>query len=354
MIETSNINISRIPQSNLSKVDFDNLPFGKVYSDHMFVADYRDENWGDYRIEPYEFLRISPANATLHYGQSVFEGMKGYKSEDGDALLFRPYDNFERLNKSAVRMCMPELSEDLFMSGLRELIDLDRDWIPSQPGYALYIRPFIFAADEYIGIRPSDNYKFMIFTCPVGTYYNKPVRVKIETKFSRAFEGGTGYAKAAGNYAASLYPAKLAAKKGYDQLIWTDGKEHEYIEEAGTMNLMFVIDGKIVTAPAGETILKGITRDSVLTIARDWGIEVEERKLSVTELIAAIREGRVSEAFGTGTAATIAQISAIGHDEVDYELPDVEGREFSNKVHKELDAIKTGKIADRFDWIVKV
>ncbi len=354
MIETAEIKINRVGQSSISELDVENIPFARIYSDHMFIADYKDGEWQDLRIEPYQPLSLSPATSAIHYGISIFEGMKAYKNQEGEVLLFRPNDNASRLNISAERMCIPEVPESLFMDALTELIRLDSQWVPNKQGTALYIRPCVFATDEYIGIKPSENFKFMIITSPVGAYYSKPVNVKIETHFSRAFEGGTGYAKAAGNYAASLYPAKLAQDEGYDQLIWTDGKTHQYIEESGTMNVMFIIDDKLITAPASGTILKGITRDSVLTIARDWGMEVEERPVSVKEIVEAARSGAIQEAFGVGTAATIAQIAAIGHEDEHFQLNDVASRKFSNKVLSELDNIKTGQIEDRFGWTYKV
>jgi branched-chain amino acid aminotransferase len=249
---------------------------------------------------------------------------------------------------------MPEISEEVFMGGLTELIKEDQQWIPDKDGTSLYIRPFMFATDEYVGIKPSQNYKFIIFTCPVGAYYSAPVKVKIETEYTRAVAGGTGFAKAAGNYGGSLYPTMLAVKEGYNQLIWTDGKEHRYIEEAGTMNLLFIIDNTLITGPTGDTILKGITRDSVMTLARDWGMKVDERRITVDEIINAIESGKLQEAFGAGTAATIAHISVIGHDGIDYELPPVESRQFSKKVLKAMNDIKTGRAEDKFDWIYKV
>ncbi len=353
MVDTLNIDINKTAKSRIQEVDFTNIPFGKVYSDHMFVADFEGGQWKNFRIKPYEPLQLSPANATLHYGQSVFEGMKAYKNEAGEVLVFRPKANFLRLNKSAERMCIPQISEEMFMQGLDELLKLDQDWVPDLPNTSLYIRPFIFAADDYIGIRPSDTYRFMIFTCPVGAYYSEPVKVKIETKYSRAAAGGTGAAKAAGNYAGSLYPAMQAHKQGYHQLIWTDALTHQYIEESGTMNVMFVIGDTLLTSPAGDTILAGITRDSVLTLAREWGYKVEERKVSVKEVMEAIEAGTLKEAFGTGTAATIAQIAVIGHEGKDHTLPAVEGREFSNRVLKSLDEIKTGRAEDKWNWVHK-
>lgn len=321
----------------------------------MFVADFKKGEWADFRIEPYAPLSLNPANATLHYGQSVFEGMKAYKNSAGEILLFRADANQKRLNESAVRMCIPEVPEELFMEGLMQLLDLDRDWIPNKPGYSLYIRPFIFATDDYLGIRPSENYKFMIFTCPVGHYYSKPVSVKVEQKYTRAAEGGTGAAKAAGNYAGSLYPALLAQREGYDQLIWTDGKTHQNIEESGTMNLMFMINNTLITAPTNKgTILKGITRDSVLTLAKEMGYPVEERFLTVQELEKALISNSIQEAFGTGTAATIAHIAKIHLNGVDYELSSKSPDSFSNQVLETLDKIKYGKVEDNRGWIIKL
>ena len=351
MIATGEISIHKASQSKIEQVDFDNIQFGKVYSDHMFEATYADGAWKDFQIVPYDYLKLSPASPAIHYGQSIFEGLKAYKTKSGKTQVFRPLANFERMNASAVRMCMPTVPENLFMDALDTLIKLDSAWVPGNPGTSLYIRPFMFSADEYIGIRPSDTFKFMVLTCPVGQYYSKPVKVKIETHYTRAIEGGTGYAKAAGNYAGALYPAKLAQEKGYDQLVWTDGKEHRYIEESGTMNVMFMIDGKLITAPLGDTILHGITRDSVNALAKSWGVPVEERRITVDEVIAAAKSGSLTEAFGAGTAATIAQIALIGYDGADYALPPVETRTFSNKVLTTLDQIKYGEIEDEFGWI---
>jgi len=354
MVDLDKISIEKVSKSRLSQVDFENIPFGRVYSDHMFMADYRDNQWGNFRVIPYGYMPVSPATPALHYGQSIFEGLKAYRNEHNEALIFRPEANWERMNISAERMCMPSIPEELFMEGMNILLELDREWIPTNQGSSLYIRPFMFSADEYIGIKPSDNFTFMIITCPVGAYYATPVKVRIETHYTRAAEGGTGYAKAGGNYGGALYPAKLAQQAGYHQLIWTDGKEHKYIEESGTMNVMFVIDDVLVTPQLTDSILRGITRDSVLNLARSWGMKVEERKISVKELIDGLKSGRVKEAFGAGTAATIAHIELIGHEGKDYYLPAVDKREFSNKVFKELDAMKRGLSPDSFGWIYKV
>ncbi|MTI22196.1 branched-chain amino acid aminotransferase [Fulvivirga sp. RKSG066] len=354
MIATQNMEINKVAESKISSIDFHNIQFGKVYSDHMFTVDFMGGEWKNPRIDPYEMMKISPASPALHYGISIFEGLKAYKHENGDIVMFRPDKNLERLNISAERMCMPLLPEDLYFDGLNTLLETDKSWVPGVDGTSLYIRPFVFSNDDYIGIRPSQDFKFMIITCPVGAYYAKPVKVKIENHFVRAVEGGSGFCKTGCNYGPAIYPAKLAQDQGYDQLIWTDGKEHKYIEESGTMNIMFVIDGKLVTPATGDTILNGITRDSVLTLARDWGMEVEERKVEVAEVIDAIRDGKLTEAFGAGTAATIAQISNIAYNDEDFELPAVETREFSNKVLKALDDIKLGKAEDKFGWLHRI
>jgi branched-chain amino acid aminotransferase len=351
--DTFDIKITKNENSNLAKFDFDNIKFGREFGDHMFIVDYADGAWGDPRVVPYENIPMSPATSAIHYGQSIFEGMKAFKKGD-DVYLFRPTDNAKRLNKSAERMCMPTLPEDLFMEGLRTLINVDRGWVPESDGASLYIRPFMFATDAFIGVKPSETYRFIIFTCPVGKYYTDDVKVKIETHYSRSMAGGTGFAKAAGNYAAALYPAKVAQEQGYHQLIWTDAVEHKYIEESGTMNIVFQIGDTLVTPPSSETILAGITKNSVLTLAKEWGVKVEERQVEVAELIQAAKEGTLKEAFGAGTAATIANISIIHFEGIDYNLPPVAERKFSAKVLKELESIKRGKIEDKYGWVLAV
>ncbi len=354
MLDTQSIKIKRTEHTRISEVDFSNIPFGKIYSDHMLMADYSGKEWKNFEIVPYDYLRIMPGCSCLHYGQSIFEGLKAYKTASGEINAFRPWENLKRMNISAQRMCMPSIPEELFIGGLQELLNLDRAWIPSNNGCSLYVRPLLFAWDEYIGIRPSDTYKFLIMSLPVGAYYNSPVKVKVETNYARAFKGGTGFAKAAGNYSGSLFPAKKAQEQGYHQLIWTDARDHKYIEEAGTMNLMFVINDVLITPETGDTILKGITRDSVMTIARDWGMKVEERKVPVEEVIDAVKSGTLSEAFGTGTAATIAPIELIHYEGTDYSLPPVEKRVFSSRVLEYLENYKRGRVEDKFQWLLKI
>jgi len=348
------IKIQETENSRFPEIDFNNLPFGKVFSDHMFEMDYIDGEWKNMTIKPYQNLSLSPATSVLHYGQAIFEGMKAYKNPDGDIFLFRPRDNSNRLNASARRLCMPEIPKNIFREGLLTLMKMDSEWVPGKAGYSLYIRPFMIATDDYIGVKPSTTYKFLIFTCPVGAYYSEPLKVKIEQFYSRAAEGGIGRTKAAGNYAASLYPAMMAKKQGYHQLIWTDAKEHKYIEESGTMNIMFVVDNILYTPTTSGTILPGITRDSVIQIAKDWGMEVQESSIHVEELVNALKEGRVNEAFGTGTAATIARIDTIGYGDKDYKLPEFKEDDFSIRVGEHLEDIKRGRVNDKFGWITKI
>jgi branched-chain amino acid aminotransferase len=354
MVVTDKIKIDRVLESRLPRVNFKELLFGRTFTDHMFVADYKGGTWQNLRITPYGYIQISPASPAIHYGQAIFEGLKAHRGQGGEVLVFRPLDNLKRMNISAERMALATVPEEVFMDGMMMLLDLDRAWVPGDEGSSLYIRPFLFSADEYIGIRPSVDFTFMIVASPSGAYYSQPLRVKIETKYTRAVEGGTGFAKAAGNYAGAIYPTKIAQEEGYHQLIWTDGKRHEYIEESGTMNVMFVIEDTLVTPALSDSILAGITRDSVLTIARHWGMKVEERKVSVNEVVNGLRKGTVKEAFGVGTAATIARIEAIGYDGKDYSLPPADSNAFSHKVYVELDKIKRGMKDDPFNWVLRV
>jgi branched-chain amino acid aminotransferase len=354
MVDTQQIPIEKVSQSRLPEVDFANLEFGQTFSDHMYVAKYANGAWQTPAIVPFADFTLSPANPALHYGQAIFEGLKAYKNEAGEITIFRPEANLRRMNLSADRLCMPPFPEETFIEGLKELLRVDTDWIPSAPGSSLYIRPFMFATGEYLGVRPADEYIFAIITCPVNAYYSSPLRVKVEETFARAVEGGFGFAKAAGNYAGSLYPAKKAAEEGYHQLLWTDGKTHQYFEESGTMNLMFVINDTLLTPAVSTSILAGITRDSILQLAKDRGMPVEERKVSVAEVITAAQNGTLQEAFGCGTAAVVSHIVTIGYRGTDYQLPPIEDRKYSAAFAKDLDAIRTGQAPDKHGWIVKV
>lgn len=350
MTDTLDIKITKAAHSRLAETDFNTLPFGKVFSDHMFSADYIDGEWKNFEILPYGPILMSPAISSLHYGQSFFEGIKAYKHADGKVSIFRPDKNAARFNKSAERLCMPTLPEELFVQTIAALVDLDRDWIPGKANHALYIRPFMFATDPYLGVTPSATYKYMVIVGPVGPYFSKPLRVKIETHYTRAAEGGMGYAKAAGNYGSSMLPARKATEEGFDQLIWTDAKEHKYIEEMGAANAMFLLDGKLITAEANDTILDGVTRDTVIALAKSWGITVEERKVSVAELIEGAKNGKLTDAFGAGTAATIASVASISFEGEEYFLSDPATREFSKRVLSTLDDIKYGRTEDINGW----
>ena len=348
------ISVNRVAESRINQVDFDNIPFGREFADHMFVADYADGEWGDFRIEPYGNMLFTPAMLGLHYGQTIFEGMKAYRNVEGQIMMFRPTDNFRRLNVSAERMCMPTISVDLMMEALKELLKIDEEWVPKSTSSALYIRPFMFATDEFLGVKPSDKYRCVIFTGPVGPYYTTPLKIKVEDVYTRAAKGGTGSAKSGGNYGGALLPTKLAQQAGYHQLLWTDSIEHKYIEESGTMNVMFQIGDTLVTPPTGDTILKGITRDSVLTLAKSLGMKVEERRISVEEIRAAYDNGGLLDAFGVGTAATIAPIELIGFKGSDMVLPPVEERKMSKTISKELNAIRYGEVEDPFGWMISM
>jgi len=343
------IEVEQTKASRLAQVDFDNLKFGQVMSDHMLVAEYNNGAWQSVKIVPYGDIAMSPSSSSLHYGQAIFEGIKAYKFDNGQVSIFRPDQNFERFNKSASRLEMPTIPEEIFIGGLQKLIDLDRNWVPSTKGSSMYIRPFMFATEAALGVHPSASYKFMIITSPVGSYYNKALRLKVETHFTRAAEGGVGFSKNAGNYALSLHPTKLAQDEGFDQLIWTDAKEHTYIEEAGTANLMFRIGDTLIT-PDQETILRGITRLSIMDIAKKWGMKTESRKVTIEELINGIEQGTVTEAFAAGTAATLTPIAEIGYQGKIYTLSDPATREFSNKVIDYLNDLRYGRIKDEFGW----
>jgi branched-chain amino acid aminotransferase len=293
MTETLDIKLSKTAHSRLQETDFSNLPFGKTFSDHMFMADYEDGEWKNFEILPYGPIALSPVISALHYGQSFFEGLKAYKHADGKVSVFRPDKNAIRFNKSADRLCMPQLPEEIFVQSIAALVDLDRNWIPGKANHALYIRPFMFATDPYLGVTPSSTYKYMVIAGPTGPYFSKALRVKIETYYTRAAEGGMGFAKAAGNYGSSMLPARKATEEGFDQLIWTDAKEHKYIEEMGAANAMFLLDGKLITAETKDTILDGVTRNTVIALATDWGIPVEERKVSVAEIVEGAKNGYI-------------------------------------------------------------
>ncbi|HYV91042.1 MAG TPA: branched-chain amino acid aminotransferase [Chitinophagales bacterium] len=346
--------IERTEVSRLQSVDFKNLQFGKLFGDHMFVAECRKGRWTDCRIIPYGNLPFSPASSALHYGQIIFEGMKAFKDPEGNPILFRPEMNYNRFNISAQRMAMPQVPLELWLDALHELISLDQDWIPQEKGCSLYIRPFMFAMDRFIGVRPTEFFKFIIITSPSGLYYPKPVKVITTQQYVRAFPGGVGFAKAAGNYGASMLPLKEAIEKGFDQILWTDGNEHKYIQEIGTMNVFFVIDGVAITPELDGTILDGVTRDSTIQFFKYYGVKVEERKISVDEVFDAHKKRLLQDAFGTGTAASIVPISHIHHGGITIELPPASKRPYSISFKDEMEEIKAGIRTDPFGWSVKV
>jgi len=348
------LTVERVTKSRLPDVDLDNLPFGKTFTDHMFIIDYKDGKWQEGKIMPFQHLSLHPATSALHYGQSFFEGMKAELGPDGMPLLFRPEMNLRRMNKTAKRLAMPSLDENDFLDWLKELLRIEKDWIPTSEGSSLYIRPIMFATDEHIGVKIATNYRFMIMCCSVGPYYADPVKVYIEDKYIRAAPGGTGDAKAAGNYAPSLMPTKLAKDAGYDQVLWTSVNDHKYVQEIGTMNVFFIIDGVVVTPNKDGNILEGITRDSIIQLCRDEGLTVEERPVSVAELWEAHKAGKLNDCFGAGTAVAVIPIKSLGNKDGVMELPSLEERTWSPKIKEKLIAIKRGLTADPYNWTQKV
>ena len=347
------IKITRNSHSRLSELDFNNIPFGKTFTDHMFIADYDGEKWIDARIVPSGEISMHPGNLTLHYGQSIFEGMKATKSHDGSPLFFRPEKHVERLNASARRMCMAEIDGELFLQALHALVHLEQDWIPPQEGSALYIRPFMFATDEFIGVAASKTYRFMILTLPVGPYYPKPVSLLAEETYVRAAHGGVGEAKAAGNYAASLYPAKLAKEQGYDQVLWLDATEFKYIQEVGTMNVFFVIDGTVITPATDGAILKGITRETIIQLLKDQGHPVEERAIHIDEILEANKNGSLQEIFGTGTAAVVARVNRMKYRDTVIEI-ELKEDSIAQNAKDMINGIRSERMEDKNGWVVRV
>jgi branched-chain amino acid aminotransferase len=333
-------------------VSFEHLEFGKIFSDHMLVCEYKDGHWGPAVIQPYKERKYPLSLHALHYGQAAFEGLKAYRQLDGTVALFRPERNHERLNRSAVRLNMPEVPSDIFLDGLKELLRLDADWVPETEGMSLYIRPFLFSSSQFIAARPSEEYTFAIIMSPVGPYYPGAVKVKIEEEYTRSAGGGIGFTKAAGNYGGAFYPTARAKEKGFTQIIWTDHRNHQLIEESGTMNIMFRIGNTMRTPPLSDRILAGITRDSILTILREWGEIVEERAITVDEVVYAARNGYLQEAFGMGTAAVVSPINGIGYREELFNVPTPENG-MGVRIKKALSDIRVGRTDDVHGWMTK-
>lgn len=347
------IEIIKCNKSHIEDVDFENLTFGSVFSDHMLVCDFKNGAWKKPIIKPYEPFMIDPSAKVFHYGQAIFEGMKAYKDDKDDVWLFRPDQNFERFNKSAVRMAMPEVPETIFIDGLKQLLNLDRDWVKYGLGNSLYIRPFMIATGSGVIAQPSAEYRFMILLSPARSYYYSEVKVIIAEHYSRAANGGIGAAKAAGNYGAQFYPTKLAVENGFQQVIWTDDATHTKLEEAGTMNVFFRVNNTLITAPTSERILDGVTRKSIIDIAKKEGIEVEIRPILVDEIVQAHKSGTLKEIFGAGTAAVVNPIVAFSYKGVTYDLPKLEDSMALNLKEK-LNKIQYKLAEDTFGWTVKV
>lgn len=344
--------------SRKEKPDFKNLGFGKVFTDHMFVMDYTDgKGWHDPQIIPYQPITLDPASVVFHYGQTVFEGLKAYRTKDQKILLFRPEKNFQRLNHSNDRLCIPPIDENLALEGLKKLVWLDQEWVPNVEGTSLYIRPFIISTQPYLGVSPSSQYKFMIIMSPVGSYYKEgiaPVKIAVEKEYVRTVVGGTGTAKTGGNYAASLRAQEIAGEKGYSQVLWLDGRERKYIEEVGSMNIFFKINGEVVTPALNGSILEGITRNSILQLLRYWNVPVSERRLSIDEVYEAYKNGQLEEAFGTGTAAVISPVGELMWNEEKMVINNGETGELSEKLYNTLTGIQKGEIEDPFNWVLEL
>lgn len=348
---TPAIPVERTNNPGIGKVDFKNLEFGQHLADHMLVADYDKGQWQSPRVVPFANISVSPAMLSLHYGQSVFEGMKAFRTHAGDINIFRPQKHLARLNRSLDRMCMPAIPEDMFLAGLEALVTTDREWVPEADGASLYIRPLVFATESRLGVKVSDRYSFIVMTSPVGPYQSKPYRLKVEKHFVRTAEGGTGFAKCAGNYGGAFYPTQIAKQEGFDQILWTDSKEHKYIDEVGMMNVMFVLGGKLITPQLSSAILEGVTRDSILTLIRDMGLlPIEERRISLAEIREGLAKGTLTEAFGTGTAAVVAPIAVIHIDGEDYTVPAAGPTSVQLQVKEKLRNMRLGLETDPYGW----
>lgn len=350
IITTSYIPVRRAYRSRHQEVDWNNLELGQYSTDHMLICDFADGAWQQPEIIPFGSFALLPTSLVFHYGQAIFEGLKAYRTKDDKIHIFRPDKHYERLVRTTERMCMPVISRELFIEGIRRLVELERDWIPGQAAGALYIRPFQIATDSRLSVKVSNSYRYAVICSPMGAYFSRPVRVKVEREYVRAAPGGTGYAKCGGNYGGALYPTEKAKSEGYDQVLWTDARNHEYIEESGMMNVFFVIGDVLVTPPLTDTILDGITRDSLVALAADQGIPVEERAVSVKEIQEGLQNGTVREVFGAGTAAVVSPVRTIGIDGLDYDLPVYGDGSVAYKLKTLIEDIRYGQSPDRYGW----
>ena len=354
MSENIQIQVTKTTKSRLPETSLKNLSFGSVFTDHMLVADYANGKWVKAEILPYQPISFFPALAALHYGQAFFEGIKAYRHASGKAVIFRPHENFKRFNNSADRMEMPAITEELFIDGMRKLIEIDKDWIPTEPGHSLYIRPFMFASDEVLRVRVSDTYKFIILLSPSGPYYAEPAKILVEEHYTRAAPGGTGRAKNAGNYGGSLKASKIAQEAGFDQVLWTDAFEHKWLQEVGTMNVMFIVGDTAITPSLDEgTILEGVTRNSAIVLLKEMGLKVEERRINIDELLAAYKAGTFKEAFGLGTAAATSPIKLWKYKNEEMSF-DAGTMKVATELKKRLSDIQEGRAEDKYNWLVNV
>lgn len=349
MKATRDLTIKKTSQSRLAEADRTNLSFGATPTDHMFTCEYKDGGWQNPEIIPFGEISLSPFAHCFHYGQTIFEGLKAYRMTDGNASVFRPGDNYSRMVRSAERMCMPEIPRELFFDGLTALVGLDNGWIPDTKGGSLYLRPFLIATEPRLGVKIAEEYRFMIVAAPAGNYFSHPLKLKVETDYVRTADGGVGFAKCGGNYAAGYFPTKKAKESGFDQVIWTDSRQNRFIEESGVMNIMLAVDDQLLTPPATSSILAGITRDSLLTLAGDYGLKPAEQKISVEQLESWLATGKVREVFGSGTAAVISPVAEIAVGTNHYRVP-VKEDSFMYWAKQRLEAIRTGAAPDKYGW----
>lgn len=354
MTETTDIKVTKVEHSRLPELDLDHIPFGKYFTDHMLEADYESGEWKNVEIKPYQPLLLDPSLSALHYGQAIFEGLKAFKDNENNAYIFRPFDNYKRFNISATRMNMPNIPEEIFIEGIRQLVAMDKSWIPEKKHHSLYVRPVMFATDTMLGVKPSETYKFLIILSPTGPYHSKPMKIAVEEVYTRAAPGGVGFSKNAGNYGKSMLATTVAHKNGYDQVLWTDAFEHKWLQEVGMMNVFFVINNVVITPSLEDgTILEGITRDSIIIHLKEMDFQVEERKINIDELIDAYNKGTFQEVFGTGTAATVSYIEELRYKDIKMCF-NTEHWKIAPELKRWLTGLREGRVEDKYGWMVKV